>query len=355
MATCLGCGILRKDLSTPCSICGHKPENGHSHRDESVLTPPIQITSPPAPQLNTLEPTLLHLLQVKASRYRGRIITITAVLLVIYICSPYISLYRFYRAIKEEDAEAISYHIDFPSIRVSIKEQFNSYMAKSIADHPEGNNGALNVLVSAIAPSVFNSMVDAYVTPANISIMLRSPSPFAVLDHPQGKQDPYQSNTPSSELHIQYAFFSTPTTFLVKLKNANCSFNICDWSWKLVDVRLAKATITALTTPVRKPTITNEEMVARWHAREDLESLKKLLNLYWLDKKSYPTTAQGLNALLAIPGQGKEAYLKRRIIDPWHHEYVYHCPGLHHPTFFDLSSKGADGIEGTNDDVNDWK
>ena len=94
-------------------------------------------------------------------------------------------------------------------------------------------------------------------------------------------------------------------------------------------------------------------------AQADIEGTISLaLDLYELDNGCYPTTEQGLEALLTEPesmplaGNWNGPYLKKRPIDPWGKPYVYRCPGSHNPTYYDLYSYGSDGIEGEDDIVN---
>jgi len=85
------------------------------------------------------------------------------------------------------------------------------------------------------------------------------------------------------------------------------------------------------------------------------------LKLYKLDNGRYPTTAQGVKALLAKPGSAPAPqnwngpYLETDPLDPWKAEYKYKCPGEHNPSGYDLYSMGADGVEGNEDDIKNWK
>jgi general secretion pathway protein G len=71
----------------------------------------------------------------------------------------------------------------------------------------------------------------------------------------------------------------------------------------------------------------------------------------------YPTTAEGLDARMHNPGNLKSwkgPYLNHDIPqDPWFHSYIYKCPGDH--GLFNLYSCGHDGVEGTDDDIVNWK
>jgi len=107
------------------------------------------------------------------------------------------------------------------------------------------------------------------------------------------------------------------------------------------------------------------EEARRTKARVQIESIETALKLYRLDSGSYPTTEQGLQALVESPAVGKlpiawreGGYLEKGKVpkDPWGNEYVYLCPGIHGD--FDLISYGADGEtggEGKDQDINSWE
>ncbi len=100
-------------------------------------------------------------------------------------------------------------------------------------------------------------------------------------------------------------------------------------------------------------------------ARIQIESLETALKLYKLDNGNYPTTEQGLQALVEPPAGGTPAknwrqggYLEKGKVpkDPWDFEYIYLSPGVHGD--YDLSSRGADGEpggEGKNKDITSWE
>ena len=88
-------------------------------------------------------------------------------------------------------------------------------------------------------------------------------------------------------------------------------------------------------------------------------NLSLALKLYEVDNGRYPTTEQGLNALLEkptappSPRSWKGPYLEQEPLDPWRKPYVYRCPGTHPPRDYDLYSLGPDGVE-SDDDVRNW-
>lgn len=84
------------------------------------------------------------------------------------------------------------------------------------------------------------------------------------------------------------------------------------------------------------------------------------LDLYELDNGRYPSTEQGLSALITKPSSSPTPtnwngpYLKKRPTDPWGNEYKYASPGTHNNDY-DLYSLGPDGTEGSDDDITNWE
>ncbi len=96
------------------------------------------------------------------------------------------------------------------------------------------------------------------------------------------------------------------------------------------------------------------EEAKRTKAKLQIENLESALKLYKLDNGSFPSTQQGLEALVKLPTVGtipkswrEGGYLEKMQIppDPWGRPYVYLSPGVKNRDF-DLKSLGADGEEG---------
>lgn len=83
-------------------------------------------------------------------------------------------------------------------------------------------------------------------------------------------------------------------------------------------------------------------------ARAQIEGLVKALDIYRLENGRYPSTDQGLTALVVPPGDEPRwdgPYLQKGVpLDPWGREYVYRSPGEHGD--YDLLSLGKDGLPG---------
>ena len=97
-------------------------------------------------------------------------------------------------------------------------------------------------------------------------------------------------------------------------------------------------------------------------ARQDIASLMQALKLYRLDNQRYPTTEQGLQALVARPTSAPlppnwkaGGYIERLPKDPWGNPYRYLNPGVNGE--LDVYSTGADGApggEGNDADIGSW-
>ena len=104
----------------------------------------------------------------------------------------------------------------------------------------------------------------------------------------------------------------------------------------------------------------DEARVAK--AKGDIRALETALSMFYLDNSKYPTTEQGLKALVQQPNDPTirhwkpGGYLERVSKDPWGNDYLYVFPGQHGKAY-DLYSLGADGQpggEGINADIGNW-
>ncbi|MCE0493856.1 type II secretion system major pseudopilin GspG [Vibrio salinus] len=105
----------------------------------------------------------------------------------------------------------------------------------------------------------------------------------------------------------------------------------------------------------------SKEKADQKKAIADIVALENALDMYKLDNSVYPTTDQGLEALVKKPSNPtpknyrKGGYIKRLPDDPWHNPYLYLNPGDHGT--LDIFTYGADGQEGGEDanaDIGNW-
>jgi general secretion pathway protein G len=117
--------------------------------------------------------------------------------------------------------------------------------------------------------------------------------------------------------------------------------------------------ILAVLASVVVPKLTKRSEQARVAAATtDIANLGTALDAFEIDTGRYPTSEEGMRALMEQPGNVKDwrgPYLKRLVLnDPWGNPYVYHCPGQHNTSGYDLCSFGPDGQEGGTDDIDNW-
>jgi general secretion pathway protein G len=104
------------------------------------------------------------------------------------------------------------------------------------------------------------------------------------------------------------------------------------------------------------------EEAKRTQTRVQIKNVQQAIELFKLDNGFYPSSEQGLEALVRMPEAGripknyrKGGYMDRVPKDPWGNPFVFASPGQH--ADYDISSYGADGVPGGEDedtDVNSW-
>jgi general secretion pathway protein G len=97
-------------------------------------------------------------------------------------------------------------------------------------------------------------------------------------------------------------------------------------------------------------------------AKTQIGIFSMALDAFQLDNDIYPSTEQGLQALVVkpnlppLPANWKGPYLANSIpLDPWGGKYVYKCPGERNQGSYDISSAGPDGKGGGGDDIANWQ
>ena len=133
--------------------------------------------------------------------------------------------------------------------------------------------------------------------------------------------------------------------------------------FSLVEI-LVVLVIMGLLISVVAPTVLNQADDARVQkVHADFKAIETALKIYRLDNYVYPTSEQGLEALVEPSSLDPEprnfkqgGYLPELPVDPWGRPYLYLSPGEHGEV--DLYSLGADGLsggEGQNADIGNWK
>jgi len=131
----------------------------------------------------------------------------------------------------------------------------------------------------------------------------------------------------------------------------------------LIEIMVVIVILGLLAALVVPKLIGRTEEAKRTQARVQMKHVQQALELFKLDNGFFPTTEQGLEALVRMPASGRvpknyrrDGYLDRVPKDPWGEVYVYISPGRYGS--YDLSSYGADGVaggEGEDADINSWE
>lgn len=119
----------------------------------------------------------------------------------------------------------------------------------------------------------------------------------------------------------------------------------------LLEIMVVVVIIGLLATLVLPRVLGRQEQAQIQKAKADIQALSSSLKLYKLDNFNFPSTQQGLEALISKPGGDPPAnnwktggYVDRLPKDPWGNEYQYLSPGQNGE--FDIWSYGSDGRQG---------
>jgi hypothetical protein len=148
-------------------------------------------------------------------------------LLLIYGVSPYFSFWRFTAALRSGDSAALSSRMDFPAIRGSLKKQLVARFAQRTAPHKWWND---------LGPTLIDTIIDAYVTPEGIAMLISNPQVLKNLRHPQEFRFPTSKTEDWSK--VKHAFFTGPRTFVVDRAGIKLQFRFTALGWKLYELDL---------------------------------------------------------------------------------------------------------------------
>ncbi len=126
-------------------------------------------------------------------------------------------------------------------------------------------------------------------------------------------------------------------------------------AFTLIELMIVVVILGLLATVIMPRILDRPEQVRRTKAKADIQSIQTALALFKTDAGRFPTTAEGLSALVNDPGirgYNQDGYLDKVPTDPWGNIYLYLCPGLRSKDY-DLLSLGRDGEEGGTDDEAD--
>lgn len=129
--------------------------------------------------------------------------------------------------------------------------------------------------------------------------------------------------------------------------------------FSLIEVMVVIAILGLLASLILPNVLGSADQANRQKARTDIIALENALAQYKLDNGTFPTTEQGLEALIEQPAveplprnYRRGGYIQRLPADPWQNEYMLLSPGEF--SDIDIFSAGPDGQTGTDDDIGNW-
>jgi len=123
-------------------------------------------------------------------------------------------------------------------------------------------------------------------------------------------------------------------------------------AFTLIELLLVMVIIAILAAIVVPKYAGKTEQAKQAAAKQDLSNIDTAMDVFNVDNGRYPTTEEGINALVTNPGNlpNWKGYLKKLPSDPWGRPYVYRCPGSNNKDY-DLFSTGSSGQEGNTDNI----
>jgi general secretion pathway protein G len=140
-----------------------------------------------------------------------------------------------------------------------------------------------------------------------------------------------------------------------------CQTSMRQRGFTLIEIMVVVIIIGLLAAVIGPQVMGRLDTAAMTKARGDIQAIETALTLYKLDNFSYPTSEQGLRALVEKPPDpnvrnwNPEGYVKRLNKDPWGNEYQYANPGTHGEIdIYSLGKDGKPGGEDVNADIGNW-
>lgn len=146
----------------------------------------------------------------------------------------------------------------------------------------------------------------------------------------------------------------------IRFNNVRCTGS--QRGFTLIEIMVVVVILGILASVIVPRIMDNPDKARVAKARHDIQALESALDVYRLDNYVYPTTDQGLEALVSPPTSAPEApnwkqggYIKKLRKDPWGNDYLYLSPGEHGDVdIYSLGADGAPGGEGVYADIGSW-
>lgn len=169
------------------------------------------------------------------------IITIALVAVIVYVAAgPYLTIAEIETGIAEKDSEKLTENIDFPLLRQNLKEQLTAAAMKNAATELENN--PLAALAAGLATTLFDGVVDSFLTPAGLASIMEGKRPSE-----SSAKEPRDTRPPKEEGFLRNARYSydSLSKFSIWVPNDDGQevrfvLQRNDFSWKLVNLVLPR-------------------------------------------------------------------------------------------------------------------
>lgn len=167
------------------------------------------------------------------ARPRGRLkwIALLVALLLVYVASPYYSVWRFGQALRAHDLDAVAARVDFDAVRGSLKQQIRDHFVGVLAKKKKDR---LAQFLTSAAEDPLGRLIDAYVTPDGLAAIISDPAPLknaSSLSSLPGVDDSPRREIDWSKMRS--AFFTSPRDFAVDHEGIKLRFRFTGFGWKL--------------------------------------------------------------------------------------------------------------------------
>jgi hypothetical protein len=177
-------------------------------------------------------------------RGRGKWIAIVAALLLLYMASPYYSVWRFGEALRAHDMDALAARVDFNSVRGSLKQQIRDHFLGVLAKKKKDR---LAQFLAANAGDPLDQLIDAYITPEGLASIISDPAPIKNANSLSSLPSLDGSRKEIDWSKARHAFFTSPRDFAVDHEGIKLRFRFTGLGWKLhaLDLQLPGGTTAA--------------------------------------------------------------------------------------------------------------
>jgi hypothetical protein len=186
--------------------------------------------------VNGEQSTTLTTAHPRRSRRWIAIVVIVAALAA-YFVSPYFSFWRFSQALRDGDRDAVAAHVDFPELRESMKRELRAHFYPENDVKPKKKD-RLRQFLQGMAPSIIDTLVDAYITPDGLAALLADPH-ISLNTRPES----VGASMGGGRYNIDWskarrAYFTGPRDFLVDVNGTKLRFRFHGTGWLLHEIDL---------------------------------------------------------------------------------------------------------------------